>query len=191
MFPQRYNRTNFVSAAVASKILKAMQGALNDGLQHYVENKRGQRWLRVCIRPVEGSDSRFTFEFHAGNGQSVGHLILQALFVWSAEHEGEFSRLLGELYRLTSHPYIVWRQKEAQAIREAADKERRDWLKARGITHSFKAPGGVTYLGRWVRNWLGRKKFLAIADHKGAEFFKPFKLDTEAQLYGTIQGAFV
>ncbi|WYW04450.1 hypothetical protein Mudajogi_00005 [Pseudomonas phage vB_PpuP-Mudajogi] len=190
MFPQRYNRTNFVTSAVAVKILSAMQGALKDGLQHYVENKRGQRWLRVCVRPVDGSDSRFTFEFHAGNGQSVGHLILQALFVWSGEHEREFSRLVGELYRLTTHPYTLARQAEAKALADAADKERRDWLKARGITHSFKAPGGITYLGRWTRNWLGRKKFLAIADHNGNEFYKPFKLDNEALYYGSVQGSF-
>ncbi|ALO79966.1 hypothetical protein AU161_gp06 [Pseudomonas phage PPPL-1] len=190
MFPQRYNRTNFVTTAVAVKILAAMEGALADGLQHYVENKRGQRWLRVCIKPIEGSDNRFTFEFHAGNGQEVGHLILQALFTWSSDNERHFSTLLGKLYALRLHPYTLWRQKEAQEKQEAADKERREWLKARGITHSFKAPGGITYLGRWVRNWLGRKKFLAIADHNGHEFFKPFKLDNEALYYGSVQGSF-
>ncbi len=190
MFPQRYNRNNFVTNAVASKILAAMEAALHDGLQHYVENKRGQRWLRVCIRPVDGTDNRFTFEFHAGNGQQVGHLILQALFVWESDKERHFSTLIAQLYRLTTHPYTLARQKEAQALLDKADKERRDWLKARGVTHSFKAPGGITYLGRWSRNWLGRKQFIAIADAQGREFFKPFKLDKEALWYGAVQGVF-
>ncbi|AUV61713.1 hypothetical protein HOS76_gp19 [Pseudomonas phage Henninger] len=190
MFPQRYNRTNFVTNAVAVKILAAMEGALADGLQHYVENKRGQRWLRVCIRPIEGSDNRFSFEFHAGNGQEVGHLILQALFVWSSDNERHFSTLLGKLYVLRQHPYTLKLLSDAQAERDAADKERRDWLKARGVTHSFKAPGGITYLGRWTRNWLGRKQFLAIADAQMREFYKPFKLDNESLWYGSVQGAY-
>lgn len=190
MFPQRYNRTNFVTNAVASKILAAMEAALHDGLQHYVENKRGQRWLRVCIRPIEGSDNRFSFEFHAGNGQEVGRLILQALFMWSSDNERHFSTLLGKLFVLSQHPYTLKLLSDAQAERDAADKERRDWLKARGVTHSFKAPGGITYLGRWTRNWLGRKQFLVIADAQMREFYKPFKLDKEALWYGAVQGVF-
>lgn len=190
MFPQRYNRTNFVTSVVASKILAAMEGALADGLQHYVENKRGQRWLRVCIKPIEACDSLYGFEFHAGNGQEVGHLILQALFTWDSDKERHFSTLLGKLYALRDHPYTLKLLSDAQAERDAADKERRDWLKARGVTHSFKAPGGITYLGRWTRNWLGRKQFLAIADAQMREFYKPFKLDNESLWYGTTQGCF-
>lgn len=188
MSPQRYNRTNFVTNVVAVKIIAAMEAALHDGLQHYVENKRGQRWLRVCIQPVDGTHSRYTFEFHAGNGQEVGHLILQALFVWSSENERRFSTLLGKLNGLREHPYTLKLLSDSQALRDKANKDRRDWLRARGMTHSFKAPGGITYLGRWTRNWLGRKQFLAIADAQMREFHKPFKLDNESLWYGSVQG---
>uniref|UniRef100_A0AAU8BTP1 Uncharacterized protein n=1 Tax=Pseudomonas phage PMBT23 TaxID=3137284 RepID=A0AAU8BTP1_9VIRU len=188
MFPQRYNRTNFVTNVVAVKILAAMEAALHDGLQHYVENKRGQRWLRVCIRPVEGTGSRYTFEFHAVNGQEVGHLILQALFVWSSENERRFSTLLGKLHGLREHPYILKLRSDAQALQDAADTARRELLKKLGASHSFRTPSGITVLGRYTRNWLGRKQFLAIADAQGRAFGKPYKLDNEAFLYGTTQG---
>jgi hypothetical protein len=188
MIPQRYNRTNFVTSAVAVKILKAMQGALKDGLQHYVENKRGQRWLRVCIQSVDGSDNRFTYKFHAGNGQDVGHLILQALFVWGDDLEREFSVLMGELYRLTNHPYTLARQKVAQDLVESADKAVREHLASIGVTHVFKAPNGFTVLGRYARNWLGRKGFLVVADGDGKVVKKPYRLTAEAYLYGSSKG---
>jgi hypothetical protein len=188
MIPQRYNRTNFVTSAVAVKILKAMQGALKDGLQHYIENKRGQRWLRVCIQSVDGSDNRFTFKFHAGNGQDVGHLILQALFVWSDDLEREFSVLMGELYRLTNHPYTLAGRKVAQDRVDAADKAAREHLESIGVTHVFKAPNGFTVLGRYARNWLGRKGFLVVADEFGRAVSKQYRLTAEAYLYGSSKG---
>lgn len=188
MFPQRFNRTNFVTTTVAGKIIEAMRAALGDGLQHYVENKHGQRWLRVCIRPVDGSDSKFTFEFHAGNGQQVGHLILEAMFNWHRDQERAFSELLGELYHYSVHPYTAARQAEREAKRKKVETLRRDALKGMGVTHSFRTMSGHTLLGRYKRDWLGRKTFEALADHKGTPYAKPFKLDREAYLYGTTQG---
>lgn len=191
MYPQRYNRTNFVTSTVAAKICSAMTLALSDGLQHYVENKNGQRWLRVCVKPIEGSDKQFSFEFLAGNGQDVGHLILQAMFNWSAEHEREFSVLLGECYSLTEHPYTVNRQKAVAAEKLKRQQAHTKYLKAQGITHSFRVPSGLTYLGRWKRLWWGGKRFEVLADAAGRVFGKRFLLSREASLYGSIQGAFV
>lgn len=188
--PQRFNRTNFVTNRVAANILQAMQKALSDGLQHYVENKRGQRWLRVCIKPVDGSDNRFTYEFLAGNGQDVGHLILQALFVWDSTYEATFARLIGELYSLTKHPYTLRRQAVAKVKREAAERLRLERLKAMGVTHSFRTDSGTTLLGRWRRSWLGRKVFEVLSDHSGLAVERPYKLTSEAQAYGSVQGAF-
>lgn len=191
MYLQRYNRTNFVSAAVASKIITAMRDAITTGHQQYVENKRGQRWLRVCIKPDGYSQGRYDFEFRAGNGQDVGYQIMQALFVWSSDHERMFSELLGELYSMTEHPYTVNRQKAIEREKQLRAIAYRDHLRKLGITHSFRTPMGVTHLGRWERNWWGRKRFVCIANAHGKAYGKAFTLDAESCLYGTIQGAFV
>uniref|UniRef100_A0AAU6VZ98 Membrane protein n=2 Tax=unclassified Ghunavirus TaxID=2749940 RepID=A0AAU6VZ98_9CAUD len=187
MHPQRFNRTNFVTQTVAAKIIEAMKAALNDGLQHYVENKRGQRWLRVCIKPVQGCGAaQYTYEFLAGNGQDVGHLILEALFVWNPTHERMFSMLVGTSYGLTAHPYTTARRRAIQEKRKAVERD----LKDRGVTSSFRTDGGITLLGRWKRSWLGRKVFEVLADAKGNPVPKPYALDREAMLYGTVQGFF-
>lgn len=187
---QRYNRTNFVTRTVAQNIVAAMSVALKDGLQHYVENKRGQRWLRVCIKPVEGSDSRFTFEFRAGNGQDVGHLIFQALFIWDRDLESEFSTLLAELYGFTKHPFWVAKQKALDEHRNMVKAQHKYHLSQLGVTHSFRTPAGSTYLGYWKRSWYGKRRFVAVADAKGVPFAKAFTLADECLLYGTVQGAF-
>ena len=148
---QRYNRTNFVTRTVAQGIVKAMTLALQDGLQHYVENKRGQRWLRVCIKPVEGSDSRYTYEFRAGNGQDVGHLVFQALFIWDRDLEVSFSRLLAELYGYVKHPYWVAKQKALDEQRSIKEAQHKYHLSKLGVTHSYRTPNGITYLGYWKR----------------------------------------
>lgn len=105
-----YNRTNFVPNGFAVRLLKAMQGALTDGYAHYVDNRRGQRWLRVNVVSSEGSDNGYAFQFLADSGQEVGHLLLQALFSWSPEVEREFSGLVNELYTRKEHPLITARR---------------------------------------------------------------------------------
>lgn len=109
---QRYNRTNFTSARFAERLISAMQAALTDGFAHYVENRHGQRWLRVNVVPTENGG--YTFQFLAGNGQDVGHLILQACFVWSKEAEWAFSGLLSELYIMNEHPLLTARRRDAE-----------------------------------------------------------------------------
>lgn len=139
---QRYNRTNFVSAAFAERLIAAMRGALNDGYAHYVENRHGQRWLRVDVKPDEFGG--YTFQFLAGSGQDVGHLILQAIFVWSKEAEAAFSGLLSELYTRSEHPLLTARRRECDPIVEvkppvkknrwkSALKEGLGWLTAAAI----------------------------------------------------------
>lgn len=189
MSPQRYNRTNFVTSSVAAKIIEAMTNARADGLQHYVTNKHEQRWLRVCIKPVEGCASGFTFEFLAGNGQDVGHLIMQALFVWQDSFVVAFGQLLSELYSVTAHPYELAKAAVLREQRQARADHLIGSLKDRGVTHSFRTPAGITVFGRFVRSWFGRKGFEVIADATGNAFMRPYKLDAEAFWYGTTQGA--
>lgn len=114
---QRYNRTNFTSGAFAGRLIDAMKAALTDGYAHYVENRHGQRWLRVNVIPTDNGG--YTFQFLAGNGQEVGHLILQAAFLWSKEAECAFSGLLNELYTRFEHPLITARRADSQPDRES------------------------------------------------------------------------
>lgn len=114
---QRYNRTNFTSTAFAGRLIDAMKGALSDGYAHYVENRKGHRWLRVNVVPCEFSG--YTFQFLAGNGQEVGHLILQAAFQWSKEAEQAFSMLLNEVYTRMEHPLITARRVDSQVGSES------------------------------------------------------------------------
>lgn len=109
---QRYNRTNFTSEAFAGRLIDAMTAALTDGYAHYVENRNGKRWLRVNVIPTDFGG--YTFQFLAGNGQEVGHLILQAAFQWSKEAEWAFSGLLSELYTRFEHPLITARRVDSQ-----------------------------------------------------------------------------
>jgi hypothetical protein len=115
---QRFNRTNFVSAGFAFRLIAAMQGAMNDGYAHYVENRHGQRWLRVNVVSLEGNNG-YSFQFLANNGQEVGHLILQALFNWSVEAERLFTGLVNELYTRKEHPLVTVRRREAELERES------------------------------------------------------------------------
>ncbi|WYW04258.1 hypothetical protein Kompost2_00008 [Pseudomonas phage vB_PpuP-Kompost-2] len=129
---QRYNRTNFTSSAFASRLIAAMQGAMTDGYAHYVENRHGQRWLRVNVVSLEG-DNGYTFQFLAKNGQEVGHLILQALFVWSNEAERLFTGLVNELYTRKEHPLVTARRRDAEAERESKRPTVNKWLKNKGL----------------------------------------------------------
>ncbi|NVZ18508.1 hypothetical protein HX794_02510 [Pseudomonas costantinii] len=98
-----YNLTNFTSAAVANKILGAMQDAIKTGLAQYVPNRNGRLWLRVDIK--RDDHGRLFFQFLTDTMQEVGHHLLKAaLFHWSREDEREFSGLHAELYRLPQHP---------------------------------------------------------------------------------------
>lgn len=189
MSPQRYNRTNFMTSEVARKIIAAMQGALNDGLQHYIENRLGQRWLRVCVRPVEGSEGHYTFAFHAGNGQDVGHLILQALFSWSHDLEHSFSLLLGELYARKVHPYTTARQQKELDIRREEEATFKFRLRAVGATESFRTLEGATVYGKMVRRWYAPSYFLVLADGRGRLYKKGVKIKGDAFQLGCYQGA--
>lgn len=111
---QRYNRTNFASARVAKGIVAAMTATLADGFAHYIEDRKGQRWLRVNVIPT--GCGGYTFEFLAKNGQEVGAQILQALFQWPEDVERGFSGLMGEVYSLTEHPLIIVRRKDSEKL---------------------------------------------------------------------------
>jgi hypothetical protein len=124
---QRFNRTNFTSAAFASRLIAAMQGAMSDGYAHYVENRHGQRWLRVNVVSLEGCNG-YTFQFLAMNGQEVGHLILQALFNWSVEAERLFTGLVNELYTRNEHPLVTARRRDAEL-----DGKRKPWFANKGL----------------------------------------------------------
>jgi hypothetical protein len=91
---------------------------MSDGYAHYVENRHGQRWLRVNVIPCDRSGG-YTFQFLAGNGQEVGHLILQAAFHWPRDSEAAFSMLLSELYTRFEHPLITARRADSQPERES------------------------------------------------------------------------
>jgi hypothetical protein len=115
---QRFNRTNFVSESFAKRLLRAMADCMSDGYAHYVENRHGQRWLRVNVTPCDRSGG-YTFQFLAGNGQEVGHLILQAAFHWPRDSEAAFSMLLSELYTRFEHPLITARRADSQPETES------------------------------------------------------------------------
>lgn len=112
---QRYNRTNFVSERVARGIVTAMTACLADGFAHYIEDRKGQRWLRVDVVP-NLSGQGYTFEFLAGNGQEVGPQIMQAIFSWSKGAERAFSELLSELYTRFEHPLITARRADSDLL---------------------------------------------------------------------------
>ncbi|WP_449102356.1 hypothetical protein [Pseudomonas extremaustralis] len=98
-----YNLTNFTSAAVANKILGAMQDAIKTGRAQYVTNRNGRLWLRVDIK--RDDHGRLYFQFLTDTMQEVGHHLLKAaLFHWAREDEREFSGLHAALYRLPQHP---------------------------------------------------------------------------------------
>lgn len=147
---QRYNRTNFTSARVAKSIVAAMSAALADGFAHYIEDRNGQRWLRVNVIPT--GYGGYTFEFLAKNGQEVGAQILQALFQWPEDVERAFSGLMGEVYSLTEHPLILSRRKEPEELDPvngaSALPVKKQWLKGffENITAlAVGALGGATY----------------------------------------------
>lgn len=125
-----YNLTNFTSAAVANKILGAMQDAIKTGLAQYVPNRNGRLWLRVDIK--RDDHGRLYFQFLTDTMQEVGHHLLKAaLFHWSRADEREFSGLHAELYRLPQHPLdtILDAKQEAERARKAGSVGLWDSLK--------------------------------------------------------------
>lgn len=114
----KYNLTNFTSAAVANKILGAMQDAIKTGLAQYVMNRNGRQWLRVDIKRDDAG--RLFFQFLTDTMQEVGHHLLKAaLFHWSRGDEREFSGLHAALYRLPQHPLdIIIDAREAERARK-------------------------------------------------------------------------
>ena len=114
-----YNLTNFTSAAVANKILGAMQDAIKTGLAQYVTNRNGRLWLRVDIK--RDDHGRLYFQFLTDTMQEVGHHLLKAaLFHWAREDEREFSGLHAALYRLPQHPLdTILDAQEAETARKA------------------------------------------------------------------------
>lgn len=147
---QHYNRTNFTSARVAKGIVEAMAASLADGFAHYIEDRNGQRWLRVNVIPT--GYGGYTFEFLAKNGQDVGAQILQALFQWHKDVERSFSDLMGQVYSLKEHPLIVNRRKDSEELDpvNGADAlpEKKHWLKGlvENVTAlALGAAGGAVY----------------------------------------------
>src|SRR5450830_1210889 len=96
-----YNLTNFTSAAVANKILGAMQDAIKTGLAQYVPNRNGRLWLRVDIK--RDDHGRLYFQFLTDTMQEVGHHLLKAA-----------------LFRLPQHPLdTILDAQEAERARKA------------------------------------------------------------------------
>uniref|UniRef100_A0AB74UQN5 Prolyl 4-hydroxylase alpha subunit n=1 Tax=Salmonella phage Phylax-28 TaxID=3349226 RepID=A0AB74UQN5_9CAUD len=176
---QRYNRTNFVSARVVTNILAAMQAVILSGIPQYIEDRKGLRWLRVCLKMVEGQP---TFEFYARNGQEVGDVILQASFDWHADDLTEFSQLLVKVYTMTELPTTPARPVEPKVSPEPAVRPPAGLL-------SWRMPCGVTVYGQMRRKWF-RKRFYVTHDRHGNQLpqGEGYYLDQEAQLYGTFQG---
>jgi hypothetical protein len=148
---QLFNRTNFVSESFAKRLLRAMADCMSDGYAHYVENRHGQRWLRVNVIPCDRSGG-YTFQFLAGDGQEVGHLILQAAFHWPRDSEAAFSMLLSELYTRFEHPLITARRADSQAESESNSTGEYIPLKSRGkslVEHltiaALGAAGGAVF----------------------------------------------
>ncbi|WP_048729226.1 hypothetical protein [Pseudomonas fildesensis] len=126
----KYNLTNFTSAAVANKILGAMQDAIKTGLAQYVMNRNGRQWLRVDIKRDDAG--RLFFQFLTDTMQEVGHHLLKAaLFHWCRGDEREFSGLHAALYRLPQHPLdIIIDAREAERVRREFSWGRRiaEWI---------------------------------------------------------------
>ncbi|QNJ57490.1 membrane protein [Pseudomonas phage PlaquesPlease] len=150
----RYNRTNFVSARVVMGLIQAMQAILASGLPVYLEDRKGQRWLRVALKMIEG---RPTYEFIARNGQEVGDVILQASFDWHEEDLKEFSALLVKVYTMTELPAIK--------PRPTAPEEGIIDPKELGATHYMEHPQGHLVFGYFKYSWLGlKRRFQVVAN---------------------------
>lgn len=173
----RYNRTNFVSARVVTGIITAMQAVIASGLPQYLEDRKGERWLRVALKYIDG---RLSFEFFARNNQEVGDVILSASFDWHAEDLTEFSQQLVKVYTMTEHPATVHRPTVPQEVPKAA-------VKVPSGLASWRSPTGITLYGKWERKWF-RKRFLVTHDRQGNELRVPYHLDNESVMYGTFQG---
>lgn len=165
---KRYNRTNFLSPRTVNSILIAMNLVSKSGIPEYIEDRKGQRWLRVVIKMFEG---RPTFEFYARNGQEVGDVILQASFDWPVAEMAEFSRLLVKVYTMLKLPAIDNRPKVPAGL------------------VSWRTPSGVTVFGQWRRKWF-RKRFYVTHDRNGVQLPQEsgYYLDSESMLYGSFQG---
>ena len=97
---------------------------------------------------------------------------------------------MAELYGYVKHPYWVAKQKALDEQRSIKEAQHKYHLSKLGVTHSYRTPNGITYLGYWKRSWCLKRVFVAVADAKGIPFAKAFKLAPEVLLYGSVQGAF-
>ena len=174
----RYNRTNFVSARVVTGIIAAIQAVIASSIPQYIEDRKGQRWLRVALTMLDGKPQ---LEFFARNGQEVGDVILQASFDWHADDLTEFSQLLVKVYAMAELPTAP-----AQPVEPKVDPE--PAVKIPSGLVSWRLPSGLTLYGHWRRKWF-RKRFYVTHDRNGQlPQGEGYYLDHEALLYGTCQG---
>lgn len=160
----RYNRTNFSTPQFAQKLLHAMHEAITQGFNAYIEDRNGQRWLRVAII-MEGG--RYSFQFIARNGQDVGSHILESLFSWTVEDEREFLTVVQKLYSMTEHPLIL-------ARRAAVEAELEDRVVGQlGATHKVYEAGSGRFVGygrydRKLTSWFRKRLVLVTDAHRRA-----------------------
>lgn len=180
----RYNRTNFTSARVVSNIVQAMAAVALNGLPQYIEDRKGERWLRVALKFIEG---QLSFEFFARNGQEVGDVILSASFDWHEDDLKDFSALLVKVYTMTELPATESRPTAPKEIAEAVVE-----TMPAGATHSLRSSSGHTLYGFVQRSWLGlKKRFVVLGERRlGRTDIKPcrYELHPESLNYYTMQG---
>lgn len=123
-----YNRTAFTSSSVSNKVLDAMRDALDTGLSQYVQNRHGERWLRVAIKQAPKDEGvwseQFYFEFYADNSQLCNDVIADAAwFGWGIVEVGLYETMQLEVARLIRHPLETLEAKKASAFRKRKMKE--------------------------------------------------------------------
>lgn len=171
-----YNRTAFTSSSVSNKVLDAMRDALDTGLSQYVQNRHGERWLRVAIKQAPKDEGvwseQFYFEFYADNSQLCNDVIADAAwFGWGIVEVGLYETMQLEAARLVGHPLEaieIRRQKSCieqrhavamkriEADRKAALIVQQREAKACGATHIVRiGESGRSLLVSFKKRWWG------------------------------------
>lgn len=150
----KYNYTNFTSSTAAAKILKAMDETMRTGYAAYIENRKGQRFMRVNI--VKG-ETGYYFQFFGGSAQDLGAIILRAMFDWAPEQDQAFTKLLVKLYERKEHP-LVTLAKNAQKLSAALSL---------GCKELFTLLGNRKVAGLVKRTWWGRKDLWVFTEDSG------------------------
>lgn len=92
MIIQRLNVTTFASDKVAMDIIDAMIEAHRTGLAQYVENRKGDPWLRVAIKTDDLGRQFYQFLDRAGH--ECGHIIRRAALTrWNLFNLRQIERL--------------------------------------------------------------------------------------------------